>query len=168
VQGKCTHLERECHNSIFRIWCGAHQIDTRRQESLEAALQREIREQVDSSNSPFASPTQPAGPKEIKVPNLCNHSVDFDGKFTSMVEKVKLEEHFNEKLPACRPTREWWLLVSIIQPLVERIEKTFFLSRETIPFLHDERQQFNERVLFLGCINDEHAARRQRTCLAHE
>jgi hypothetical protein len=26
----------------------------------------------------------------------------------------------------------------------------------------------NKRVLFLGCINDEHAARRQRTCLAHE
>jgi hypothetical protein len=28
--------------------------------------------------------------------------------------------------------------------------------------------QINKRVLFLGCINDEHAARRQRTCLAHE
>ena len=27
VQGTCTHLERECHNPIFRIWCGAHQLD---------------------------------------------------------------------------------------------------------------------------------------------
>ena len=28
--------------------------------------------------------------------------------------------------------------------------------------------KINKRVLFLGCINDEHVARRQQTCLAHE
>jgi hypothetical protein len=33
---------------------------------------------------------------------------------------------------------------------------------------HFTEMQINKRVLFLGCINDEHAARRQRTCLAHE
>jgi hypothetical protein len=27
LQGTCTRLERECHTPIFRVWCGAHQLD---------------------------------------------------------------------------------------------------------------------------------------------
>ena len=38
----------------------------------------------------------------------------------------------------------------------------------SVPVRSHTRLYYNERVLFLGCINDEHAARRQRTCLAHE
>jgi hypothetical protein len=27
ISGTCTRLARECHSSIYRIWCGAHQLD---------------------------------------------------------------------------------------------------------------------------------------------
>jgi hypothetical protein len=27
IKGTCTRLSKECHSQIFRIWCGAHQLD---------------------------------------------------------------------------------------------------------------------------------------------
>jgi hypothetical protein len=40
VQGTCTHLERECHNPIFPIWCGAHHAISSSRKSLSGFTAR--------------------------------------------------------------------------------------------------------------------------------
>jgi hypothetical protein len=38
--------------------------------------------------------------------------------------RLRLLVHFSEKKPACTSLMEWWLLVIIIQDLVDHVEKT--------------------------------------------
>jgi hypothetical protein len=57
------------------------------------------------------------------------------------MKRVRLQQHFDEK-PTCSPTREWWLVVLIIQPLVKGIEKTFLSLQENNTLVQEQRQEF--------------------------
>lgn len=52
-------------------------------------------------------------------------------------KRVRLQEHFDEKKPA------WWIVVSIIQPLVERIEKTFISLQGLNTLVQEQRQELD-------------------------
>ncbi|KAG7362784.1 hypothetical protein IV203_026144 [Nitzschia inconspicua] len=54
--------------------------------------------------------------------------------------RIRLFQHFSEKKPACTPSMEWWLVVIIIQGLVERIEKTFSAMQGTRTLVCKQRQ----------------------------
>ena len=58
-------------------------------------------------------------------------------------KRIRLQEHFAEKKPSCTPTREWWLVVLIIQPLVERIEKTFLSIQGLNALVQEQRQELD-------------------------
>jgi hypothetical protein len=58
------------------------------------------------------------------------------------MKRVRLLQHFDEKKPTCSPTREWWLVVLIIQPLVERIEKIFLSLQGNNTLVQEQRQEF--------------------------
>jgi hypothetical protein len=55
--------------------------------------------------------------------------------------------------PACSPTREWWLVVLIIQPLAERIEKTFLSLQGNNTLVQEQRQEFAGLIhdISFGC-----------------
>jgi hypothetical protein len=55
---------------------------------------------------------------------------------------VRLQEHFDQMKPACVPTTEWWLMVSIIQSLAGRIEKTVLSLQRKVVLFQEQRQQF--------------------------
>jgi hypothetical protein len=64
-------------------------------------------------------------------------------------QHVRLQQHFDEKKPTRSPSREWWLVVLIIQPLVERIEKIFLSLQGNHTLLQEQRQEF------AGLIHDD-------------
>ena len=54
--------------------------------------------------------------------------------------RVRLLVHFAEKRPRCTPSTEWWLVVVIIQALVDRIEKTFTAMQGMKTLVCEQRQ----------------------------
>ena len=144
VQGTCTHLERECHNPIFRIWCGAHQLDLVVKKAFKRLCSERFVNQLTAVTAHLRRQPNLQAQMKSKCPTFVTTRWISMGNLLAWLKqhRVKLEEYFNEKLPACRPTREWWLVVSIIQPLVERIEKTFVSLHGDNALVHDQRQQF--------------------------
>ncbi|KAG7341555.1 hypothetical protein IV203_023507 [Nitzschia inconspicua] len=59
------------------------------------------------------------------------------------IKRIRLQEHFAERKPSCTPAREWWLVVLIIQPLVELIEKTFLSIQGFNAFVQEQRQELH-------------------------
>lgn len=58
-------------------------------------------------------------------------------------KRIRLQEHFAERKPSCTPAREWWLVVLIIQPLVELIEKTFLSIQGFNALVQEQRQELH-------------------------
>jgi hypothetical protein len=135
VQGTCTRLERECHTPIFRIWCGANQLDLVINKAFNQLCSDKFLTTLTAATGHLRRQLN----LQVEMKSICPTFVSTRwismGKVISWLrmKRVRLEQHFDEKKPACSPTREWWLVVLIIQPLVERIEKTFLLSKETTP-----------------------------------
>ena len=61
-------------------------------------------------------------------------------------KQVRLIQHFNEKQPACTPSNEWWILVGVIYPLVERVESTFCAVQEMNTLVCEQRAQLTKLV----------------------
>ena len=75
---------------------------------------------------------------------------------------VRLLLHFSEIKLACSPLMEWWLVVIIIQALVERIEKTFSAMQGMRTLLCEQRwlltdlqQDITECCNIKGPMTDE-------------
>jgi hypothetical protein len=58
-------------------------------------------------------------------------------------KRMTLLPHFQEKQPACAPPNEWWILVSIVQPLIERIERTFMLLQGSEALVCEQRDHLH-------------------------
>lgn len=127
VQGTCSRLARESHGSIFRIWCGAHQLDLvikkafnklcseRFLNTLTGVTGHLRRQQNLITNMKSSCPTF-ASTRWISMGNVLRWL---------KTNRIRLLEHFDLKKPACEPKLEWWIVVEVIQCLVDRIEKTF-------------------------------------------
>ena len=54
--------------------------------------------------------------------------------------RIRLLQHFAEKKPACTPLNDWWIVVEVIQALVERIERTFTQMQGMNTLVCEQRQ----------------------------
>ena len=50
--------------------------------------------------------------------------------------------HFTEKIPACTPSIEWWIVVAVIYPLVQRVEATFISVQGMNTLVCEQKEQF--------------------------
>ena len=60
-------------------------------------------------------------------------------------KRVQLMRHFTEKKPACTPSSEWWIVVSILSyPLVQRVEATFFAVQGMNTLMHEQEAKLSK------------------------
>ncbi len=69
------------------------------------------------------------------------------------LKRMRLLEHFESKKPACTPPLEWWIVILVIQPLVERVEITFKSLQGLNTLVCEQRQQLSklERDIIARC-----------------
>ena len=160
VQGTCTRLERECISPIFRIWCGAHQLDL----VIKRAFNRLCNDRFLSMLTSVTGHLRRQTNLQVEMKSTCPTFVPTRwismGKLLRWLKnnRLRLQQHFVEKKPACTPTREWWLVVLIIQPLVDRIEKTFVSLQGNNTLVHEQRQKFARLIqdISLRCNLKDH------------
>jgi hypothetical protein len=58
-------------------------------------------------------------------------------------KRVRLFQYFDEKKPICSPSTDFWIIISVIQPLVERIEKTFEYLQGRNTLVSEQRQELS-------------------------
>ncbi len=142
VQGTCTRLSNECHGNIFRVWCGAHQLDLVVKKAFNRLMS-------DNFLNTLTGVTGHLRRQQNLIQDMKSTCATFvTTRWISMgkvlkwlkANRVRLLQHFSEKKPACTPSMEWWLVVIIIQGLVERIEKTFSAMQGTRTLVCEHRQ----------------------------
>jgi hypothetical protein len=142
VPGTCTRLERECHTPIFRIWCGAHQLD----QVIKKTFNRLCSDKFLTTLTAVTGHLRRQLNLQVEMKSICPTFVSTRwismGKVLSWlrIKPVRLQQHFDEQ-PTCSTAKEWWLVVLIIQPLVKGIEKTFLSLQGT--HVQEQRQEFS-------------------------
>ncbi|KAG7338215.1 hypothetical protein IV203_031377 [Nitzschia inconspicua] len=164
IQGTCTRLSNECHGNIFRVWCGAHQLDLVVKKAFNQLMNKKFLITLTGVTGHLRRQQNLIQDMKSSCPTFATTRWISMGKVLKWFKanRIRLFQHFSEKKPACTPSMEWWLVVIIIQGLVERIEKTFSAMQGTRTLVCEQRQlltalkqDIKERCYINGPMTDE-------------
>jgi hypothetical protein len=127
ISGTCTRLARECHASIFRIWCGAHQLDLVMKKAFAKLCNERFLNTVTSMTGHLRRQANLITEMKSMCPTFASTRWISKGKVLKWMKdnRLRLQQHFFQKNPTCTPPRDFWIIICVLQPLVDRIEKTF-------------------------------------------
>jgi hypothetical protein len=167
AQGTCTRLSNECHGNIFRIWCGAHQLDLVVKKALNELMDEHFVQTLTGVTGHLRRQQNLVQDMKCTCPTYAVTRWISMGKVLKWLtdNRLRLLVHFAQKKPACEPSTEWWLVVISIQALVERIEKTFTAMQGLKTLVCEQRQlltvlehDLKTRCNIRGPMTDEETA----------
>jgi hypothetical protein len=155
VQGTVTRLEREAHHHLFRIWCGAHQLDLVVKKAFNKLCNEEFLRITTGVTGHLRRQQNLIAEMDSACPTFVSTRWISMGNVLKWLKskRTRLLEHFENKKPSCTPPLEWWIVVLIIQPLVERVEITFKSLQGMSTLVCEQRQQLSklERDIIARC-----------------
>jgi hypothetical protein len=155
VQGTVTRLEHETHHPIFRIWCGAHQLDLVVKKAFNKLCDDEFLRITTGVTGHLCRQQNLIAEMDSACPSFVSTQWISMGKVLKWLKskRMRLLEHFEIQKPSCTPPLHWWIVVLIIQPLVERVEITFKSLQGMNPLVCEQRQHLSklERDMIARC-----------------
>ena len=148
IKGMVTRLSNECHSPIFRIWCGAHQLDLVMKRAFNRLCDDKFLDTLTSVTGHLRRQQNLIADMKTTCPTFVTTRWMSMGKLLKWLidKRVRLIQHFNEKKPACTPSKEWWIVVGVIYPLVERVESTFCAVQGMNTLVCEQRAQLTKLV----------------------
>ena len=149
IKGTVTRLSNECHSPIFRIWCGAHQLDLVMKRAFNRLCDdKKFLDTLTSVTGHLRRQQNLIADMKTTCPTFVTTRWMSMGKLLKWLidKRVRLIQHFNEKKPACTPSKEWWIVVGVIYPLVERVESTFCAVQGMNTLVCEQRAQLTKLV----------------------
>mgnify|MGYP003321281629 CR=1 FL=1 len=145
IQGTVSRLARECHTPIFRIWCGAHQLDLVIKKAFNGLCNERFLNIVTGVTGHLRRQQNLISDMKCACPTFVLTRWISMGKLLKWLKekRIRLLQHFEEKT-ACSPSTEWWITIMIIQPLVKRIEKTFISLQGLNTLVCEQRKQLSQ------------------------
>jgi hypothetical protein len=142
VQGTCTRLSNECVGNIFRIWCGAHQLDLVVKKAFNELMNEHFVNTLTGVTGHLRRQQNLIQDMRSTCPTYATTRWISMGKVLKWLKdnRLRLLYHFAEKKRACEPPTEWWVVVIAIQAMVERIEKTFTAMQGLKTLVCEQRQ----------------------------
>jgi len=146
IKGTCTRLSNECHSRIFRIWCGAHQLDLVMKRAFNKLCNEKFLDTLTSVTGHLRRQQNLIADMKSTCPTFVTTRWLSMGKLLKWLidKRVRLMRHFTEKKPACTPSIEWWIVVAVIYPLVQRVEATFISVQGMNTLVCEQKEQFSK------------------------
>jgi hypothetical protein len=118
IQGTCTRLARECHTTLFRIWCGAHQLDLVMKKAFGRLCNDRFLNVVTGVTGYLRRQQNLMAEMKSMCPTFaCTRRISMGKLLKWLTEKrTKLLQYLEQKKPSCIPSNEWWIIISLIQP----------------------------------------------------
>jgi hypothetical protein len=148
IKGTCTRLSNECHSRIFRIWCGAHQLDLVMKRAFNKLCNEKFLDTLTSVTGHLRRQQNLIADMKSTCPTFVTTRWLSMGKLLKWLidKRVRLMQHFNEKKPACTPSIDWWIVVAVIYPLVQRVEATFIAIQGMNTLVCEQKSQLSKLV----------------------
>ncbi|MEL7520150.1 MAG: hypothetical protein AAGJ80_00800 [Cyanobacteria bacterium J06553_1] len=127
ARGVVSRLGRESTASIFRIWCGTHQLDLVMKKAFSNLCEDTFVQVLTSLTGHLRRQHNLIAEMKGMCPTFTETRWISMGKLLKWLKekRIQLFQHFDEKKPACTPPTYWWIVVYVIESLVERVEQTF-------------------------------------------
>ena len=144
IKGTCTRLSKKCHSRIFRIWCGAHQLDLVMKRAFNKLCNEKFLDTLTSVTGHLRCQQNLIADMKSTCPTFVTTRWLSMGKLLKWLidKRVRLMRHFTEKKPACTPSIDWWIVVAVIYPLVQRVEATFISVQGMNTLVCEQKEQF--------------------------
>ncbi|KAI2492556.1 hypothetical protein MHU86_22007 [Fragilaria crotonensis] len=148
IKGTCTRLSNECHSRVFRIWCGAHQLDLVMKRAFNRLCNEKFLDTLTSVTGHLRRQQNLIADMKSTCPMFVTTRWLSMGKLLKWLidKRLRLLQHFNEKKPACTPSIDWWIVVAVIYPLVQRVETTFVKIQGMNTLVCEQKSQLSRLV----------------------
>jgi hypothetical protein len=148
IKGTSTRLSNECHSRIFRIWCGAHQLDLVMKRAFNKLCNEKFLDTLTSVMGHLRRRQNLIADMKSTCPTFVTTRWMSMGKLLKWLidKRVRLMRHFTEKKPACTPSIEWWIVVAVIYPLVQRVKATFIAVKGMNTLMCEQKSQLSKLV----------------------
>jgi hypothetical protein len=109
IKGTCTRLSNECHSGIFRIWCGAHQLDLVMKRSFNKLCNKKFLDTLTSVTGHLRCQQNLIAEMKSTCPTFVTTQWLSMGKLLKWLidKQVRLIQHFDQKKPACTPPTDY-------------------------------------------------------------
>ncbi len=147
IKGTSTRLSNECHSRIFRIRCGAHQLDLVMKRAFNKLCNEKFLDALTSVTGHLQRQQNLIADMKSTCPMFVTTCWMSMGKMLKWLidKQVQLMRHFTEKKPACTPSIEW-IVVAVIYPLVQRVEATFIAVQGMNTLMCKQKSQLSKLV----------------------
>eukprot|EP00126_Sphaerothecum_destruens_P012273 Sdes_comp20995_c0_seq5m19729 len=127
VSGVATRFQRVSEQGFIRVWCAAHQLDLVLQAVYRNFAEESFYFQLTGLISYLRRQQNLISAMRSQVPKVA------DTRWESMVSvslwlkihRVEVLEYLKEKMPACFPPAQWWVLISVIEAFSRNCSATF-------------------------------------------
>jgi hypothetical protein len=144
IQGTVTRLCREANSEVYRVWCGAHQLDLVMKKAFNKLCEDRFVGTITSLTGHLQRQQNLISDMKSTCPTFAETQWISMGKLLKWLKdkSVRLFQHFDAKKPACTPPMYWWIVVYIIQELVERVETTFVAVQGMNTLICEQNEHF--------------------------
>lgn len=143
ISGTATRLSNEVHSNVFRVWCGAHQLDLVVKKALRNLCGKDFLDMLKGVTNHLRR-------QQNLVQDMNNDTAKSfaETRWISMgpalewltKNEKRLVLHFDEKKPACTPPPEFWIIIAVVSPIMKRIEETFTAIQGKRTLVSEQRE----------------------------
>lgn len=145
-KGAVTRLENLSSFSLYRVWCGAHQLDL----VIQAALKLLLNKRFIALTTAVTKHLRKQKNLVLSMRSKCPRFVET--RWLSMgrllvwlvLKRVTLQKYFADKQPDCSPPIEWWIVVLSLSPIIALVNKTCRRLQGKTTTVGDQRICFTE------------------------
>ena len=145
-QGVVTYLCNDTPHLVYRVWCGAHQLDLVVQSATRRLLGGEFVQCLTNMTGNLRRQKNLIMEMKAKCPRF------IDTRWMSMAKvlhwfntkRVKLQQFLDERARPWRPPLHWWITVVVMERVLMRTNVTFTRLQGLTTLLSQQRQCLNE------------------------
>lgn len=158
VSGAVTRLERLCLPAVYRVWCGAHQLDLAVQDSFKTSVNASFQQPLFAFISYLRRQTNlkaemgkvcptVATTRWLSIGEVCHWLVS---------NRVQVQEYLDLKNPSVTPSDAWWVLLYLIRSIMKPVNICFHAVQGRDTLLQEQNNRFkalSERLTDMLGIN---------------
>lgn len=142
VNGLVTRIERTCVGGLVRVWCGLHKLDLVMQRVYKPALDDEFYFQLTALIGHLRRQQNLVAEMRSTCPKVTDTRwISMSSSTRWLVSnRVRVQQHLDNKRPACTPTPMWWTFLHFISAFAEEA-RAVFVSLQGLTTLASKQRQ---------------------------
>ena len=151
ISGAVTRLESMVSHSLYRVWCGAHQLDLAVQDAFSTHLKTSFQDPLHSLIGYLRRQTNLKQQMGTVCPTVATTRWLSIGEVCKWIitNRHKIQEYLDEKSPEIAPGNSWWLLLYAINSVMREVNLCFRYIQGRDTLIQQQTSRFQDVLTHL-------------------